>query len=389
MTKLNLILVFSLFISSCSGQPAKQNLLAGAERTEYYLPLLKDNQTGIVANHSSLVGDEHLVDFLLTKEIEVIRIFSPEHGFRGDEDAGKKIESGLDEKTGLKIVSLYGAHKKPMPEDLENIDIMIFDLQDVGVRFYTYISTLHYVMEACAENNIPLIVLDRPNPNANYIDGPVLRPGFESFVGMHEVPVVYGMTIGEYALMINGEGWLKDGLSCSLKVVDCKGYKRSIHYSSPVPPSPNLPNYLSIRLYPSLCFFEGTALSVGRGTDFPFQVFGHPDLKAGDFYFTPESRPGAATNPKMKGQSCRGFDLRNFSNPENIQQINLEWLIKAYQNFPDKEEFFTEYFSLLSGSNELKNQIEEGLTAAEIRKTWTQDLSNFLKIRQKYLLYDD
>lgn len=387
MRKLKLFVIFTFVFYSCSAQPELQTLKTGADRSYYYLPGLSGRNIGIVANHSSRVGEVHLVDLLLDSNLSVIRIFSPEHGFRGDADAGKLIESGIDEKTGLKIISLYGSHKKPMPEDLENIDIMIFDLQDVGVRFYTYISTLHYVMEACAESDIPLIVLDRPNPNGNYVDGPLLKSGFESFVGMHEVPVVYGMTIGEYALMINGEGWLKGELKCNLEVVKCEGYDHSTAYAPPVPPSPNLPNYLSIRLYPSLCFFEGTAISVGRGTDFPFQVFGHPDLQAGDFYFTPESRPGAAGNPKLKGQDCRGFDLRGFSNPEDIQEINLEWLIKAYRNFPEKEDFFTSYFSLLSGSNDLQNQIEEGLSASEIRESWTSDLEEFRKTRNKYLLY--
>jgi uncharacterized protein YbbC (DUF1343 family) len=364
------------------------NIEPGAERDDLYLPELMDKRVGLVANHSSIKGDQHLADFLLSQGVQIMRIFSPEHGFRGNADAGASIKDGKDSKTGLEIVSLYGSHKKPQPEEISDLDIMVFDLQDVGVRFYTYISTLHYVMEACAEMEIPLIILDRPNPNANYIDGPVLNKDFSSFVGMHPVPVVYGMTIGEYGKMINGEGWLLDEIQCELFVVPCKNYNHSAKYEPPVPPSPNLPNYLSIRLYPSLCFFEGTAISVGRGTDFPFQVFGHPELKTGDFYFTPESRPGAAMNPRLNGEKCRGIDLRDHLYPEEIDKIDLQWIIEAYRNYPDQNSFFTGYFSLLSGNEYLQKQIEAGMNADEIKQSWVPALEKFKMVRKQYLLYN-
>lgn len=382
------LIIFSLIKASCIAQ-FNQVILPGAEQSEQYLKLLKGKNAGVVANHTSLVGEIHLVDFLISRKINIERIYSPEHGFRGTEDAGAEIESGVDKKTGIHIVSLYGKRKKPTAEDLEGIDIMIFDLQDVGVRFYTYISTMHYVMEACAEKNIPMVVLDRPNPNGNYIDGPVLEPEYKSFVGMHPVPVVYGMTIGEYARMVNGEKWLNNGLKCDLKVIKCENYVHSSVYKLPVRPSPNLPNYLSVRLYPSLCFFEGTVISVGRGTDFPFQVFGHPDLQTGDFYFTPESTPGAAVNPKLKGEKCRGVDLRNYENPESIKKINLDYLLMAYQNYPEKDKFFNSYFNSLSGNSDLKSQIIEGKTAKQIRSSWSEDLQNFRKVRERYLLYGE
>ncbi len=381
-----LLISFILIIGSSNAQD-NEKILPGAERSEIYLKYLEGNKVGLVANHTSRVGDTHLVDFLISRKIHIERIYSPEHGFRGTGDAGAEIRSGIDKKTGIQIVSLYGEKKKPLPADLEGIEIMIFDLQDVGVRFYTYLSTLHYVMEACAENCIPLVVLDRPNPNGNFIDGPVLEPEYKSFVGMHPVPVVYGMTIAEYARMINGEKWLKGGLQCDLRIIKCLNYTYASIYQLPVRPSPNLPNYRSVRLYPSLCFFEGTVISVGRGTNFPFQVFGHPDLQTGDFYFTPESRPGAAVNPILKGEKCRGIDLRDYQNPESLDMINLDFLLLAYQNYPEKESFFNSYFNSLSGNSNLKNQIIEGKTAEQIRSSWSEDLENFRKVREKYLLY--
>ncbi len=383
------ITIFFIIMNSGCISAGSQDIITGAARTGDYLPFLKDKNMGIVANHSSLIGEDHLVDFLLSQDINLVRIFSPEHGFRGDADAGEYIEDGRDSQTGLPITSLYGSNKKPSTGELAGIDIMIFDLQDVGVRFYTYISTLHYVMEACAESGIPLIVFDRPNPNADYIDGPVLEGEYLSFVGMHPVPVVYGMTIGEYAKMINGEKWLDEGLHCELRVIPCKNYSHNSVYEPPVPPSPNLPNYASVRLYPSLCFFEGTRISVGRGTDFPFQVFGHPELKAGNFYFTPVSRPGAAKNPKLNGEKCRGFDLRNDPDAVKSKRLNLQWILKAYHNFPDQDLFFTPYFQLLSGSDEFQKQIELGLSESEIRDSWAEELEEFKKIRSKYLLYDN
>ncbi|MBE0654865.1 MAG: DUF1343 domain-containing protein [Bacteroidales bacterium] len=389
MQILKLFIWFLLLFPSCVAFGEQNRLLTGAERMEEYFPLLEGKKAALVTNQTGRVGEEHLVDLLLGSGIpgfQLIKVFSPEHGFRGNVDAGALVQSGTDSKTGLKIISLYGSHKKPLPGDLSDIDIILFDLQDVGVRFYTYISTLHYVMEACAENDVPLIILDRPNPNGNYIDGPVLEMEFQSFVGMHPVPVVHGMTIGEYARMINGEGWLVNGIQCDLKVIECLGYTHQTLYNPPVSPSPNLPDFQSIRLYPSLCFFEGTVISEGRGTDFPFKVFGHPELLAGDFYFTPESRPGAAVNPKLKGLNCRGFDLRN-EEVDNIDQLNMDWLIKAYKNFPDKSSFFTDYLSLLSGTRELQRQIEEGWSSDSIRETWENGIEDFMKIRVKYLIY--
>ena len=389
MRILGCIIVWIILVHSGHAGGMAPAIVPGAESTAVYLPLLANKNVGIVANHSSRIKDIHLVDFLLANDIRVIRIFSPEHGFRGDADAGAVINSGKDSKTGLEIISLYGTHKKPLPGELKDIDIILFDLQDVGVRFYTYISTLHYVMEACAESGIHVVVLDRPNPNADYIDGPVLKQEFTSFVGMHPVPVVYGMTIGEYAKMINGEGWMSVETGCDLMVISCKNYSHASRYSPSLPPSPNLPNFNAIRLYPSLCFFEGTMISVGRGTDFPFQVFGHPDLETGSFYFTPESRPGAAVNPKLKGNSCRGFDLRDYCDIHDLNKINLEWLITAYRNFPRKSDFFTDYFIILSGTDKLKEQIEAGITAEEIRAGWQEDIDNFKMIRSKYLIYPD
>ena len=364
----------------------KEEYVSGALDTENYFRLLTDQNVGVVANQTSIVGQTHLVDTLVASGINVKRIFTPEHGFRGTADAGAKITNGKDEKTGIEIASLYEKNKKPTPEMLKDIDVMLFDLQDVGVRFYTYISTLTYVMEACAEKDIPVIVLDRPNPNGFYIDGPVLEAANASFVGMHPVPVVYGMTIGEYGKMVNGEGWMKDKVHCELTVVSIPGYYRNAIYELPVKPSPNLPNWESVYLYPSLCFFEGTIVSVGRGTDKPFQVFGHPDIR-GDYAFTPESKSGAS-KPLLEGQRCKGMDLTEYAHgyTANANQLQLEWLIEAYQQLKDKT-FFTKYFNLLSGNNLLKQQIENGKSMESIRASWQSDLDKFKAIREKYLIY--
>ena len=364
----------------------KEEYVSGALDTENYFRLLTDQNVGVVANQTSIVGQTHLVDTLVASGINVKRIFTPEHGFRGTADAGAKITNGKDEKTGIEIASLYGKTKKPTPEMLKDIDVMLFDLQDVGVRFYTYISTLTYVMEACAEKDIPVIVLDRPNPNGFYIDGPVLEAANASFVGMHPVPVVYGMTIGEYGKMVNGEGWMKNKVHCELTVVSIPGYDRNAIYELPVKPSPNLPNWESVYLYPSLCFFEGTIVSVGRGTDKPFQVFGHPDMR-GDYAFTPESKSGAS-KPLLEGQRCKGMDLTEYAHgyTANANQLQLEWLIEAYQQLKDKT-FFTKYFNLLSGNNLLKQQIENGKSMESIRASWQSDLDKFKAIREKYLIY--
>jgi len=375
-------LVFNL--SSCTAQ-----VIPGAERLDQYIAQLKSKRVGVIANQTSVVGNQHLVDKLISKDINIVKIFSPEHGFRGSVDAGEKIEDGKDIKTGLPIISLYGKHKMPTLEDVKDIDIMIFDIQDVGARFYTYISTLHYVMESCVENNIKLFVLDRPNPNAFYIDGPVLEKKHKSFVGMHPVPVVYGMSIGEYAQMINGEGWLNNNVKCNLQVIKCKNWNHGKEYVLPVKPSPNLPHKDAIILYPSLCFFEGTVVSAGRGTDSPFRIFGMPEMKNTTFTFTPQSIPGASKYPKFKGKECRGVDLRKGSADiiRKSAQLNLDWLIFAYNNCPDKSTFFNAFFDKLAGTDKLRKQIEDGMTAKQIRQSWQSDIEAFKIIREKYLLY--
>ena len=364
----------------------KEQYVSGAQQTDKYLPLLESKSVGVVANQTSIIGETHLVDTLLASGINVKRIFTPEHGFRGAADAGAKVSGGKDEKTGIEIASLYGKTRKPTPEMLQGIDVMLFDLQDVGVRFYTYISTLTYVMEACAEKGIPVVVLDRPNPNGFYVDGPILKEENKSFVGMHPVPVVYGMTIGEYGRMVNGEGWMKDGVRCQLTVIPVPNYDRNAIYELPVKPSPNLPNWESVYLYPSLCFFEGTIVSVGRGTDQPFQIFGHPDLR-GDFTFTPESKSGAS-KPLYEGQRCRGLDLTEFAHSyaDNPAQLQLEWLIDAYQQLKEKS-FFSNYFPKLSGDKQLQQDIINGKSATEIRDSWKDEIEAFMEIRGKYLIY--
>jgi len=368
-----------------------QSVQTGAEQFSIYIPILQDKRVGVVANHTSIIGDKHLVDLLLEHKINVVRIFAPEHGFRGTADAGEKLNTTEDAKTGLEIVSLYGKNYKPTAEQLRDIECVVFDMQDVGTRFYTYLSTMHYVMEACAENDIPFIILDRPNPNGFYVDGPILENSFSSFVGLHPIPIVHGMTLGELAFMINSEGWLSNDLGCDLTVISCSGYSHKLSYQLPVPPSPNLPNQQSIYLYPSLCLFEGTVVSLGRGTDFPFQVFGHPALKANyDFSFTPQSVSGAK-NPPLKGELCYGVDLRNFSEKEltTSKNIRLEWLLEAYQNFPQKEKFFNSFFYKLCGTESLRKQIEKGLSAEEIRASWQPALNEFKQVRKFYLLYED
>ena len=356
----------------------------GADNSENYLPLLKDKKVGVVSNQTGILSNKmHLVDFLVSNAIQVQKIFAPEHGFRGTADAGELIIDGKDTKTGLPIISLYGANKKPTPEQLEGIDILIFDIQDVGARFYTYISSLHYIMEACAENNIPLVVLDRPNPNGFIIDGPILEKEFSSFVGMHPVPVLYGMTIGEYAQMINGEKWLKNEVQCALKVIPCLNYDRNASYHLSEKPSPNLPNDQAINLYASLCFFEGTNVSVGRGTEKQFQIYGSPFLPQSGFSFTPEPNIGAK-EPMHKGKICYGEDL---SSIETVNQIELKWLLKAYNSTDDKTKFFIPFFTKLAGTKVLQQQIEEGLSERKIKKSWRLGLEQFKETRKKYLIY--
>jgi len=332
-----------------------------------------------------------LVDSLLSLGIDIEKIFSPEHGFRGKADAGEHVNNYIDKKTSLPVISLYGSSKKPNLADLDGVDVVIFDLQDVGVRFYTYISTMHYVMEACAEKNVELLILDRPNPNGFYVDGPILDTAFSSFVGMHPVPIVHGMTIAEYAQMINGEGWLGNSLQCKLSFIPCANYTHDSLYQLPVNPSPNLQNMLSIYLYPSLGFFEGTSLSVGRGTVFPFQVFGGPDLQNAEFTFTPRSINGASKYPKHENEICYGVDLRDIDIKQLItnKRINLEWLLFGYENVNNQKDFFNTFFYNIAGNRSLKENIIEGTSAEEIRVSWQSDLHEFKSIRNKYLIYKD
>ncbi|MFH6961967.1 exo-beta-N-acetylmuramidase NamZ domain-containing protein [Flavobacterium plurextorum] len=356
----------------------------GADNFEKYIPLLKDKKVGIVTNQTGLLSNKkHVVDFLLEKKINIQTIFAPEHGFRGTADAGEHVVDGKDSKTGLSIISLYGDNKKPKPEQLSGIDVMVFDLQDVGARFYTYISSLHYVMEACAENNVPLIILDRPNPNGGIVDGPLLEKEFTSFVGMHPIPLLHGMTIGEYAKMINGEKWLKNGAQCKLTVIPCVNYHRKMDYSLLAKPSPNLPNDQSINLYASLCLFEGTNVSMGRGTEKQFQIYGSPYLTKTNFSFTPKPNFGAK-DPVYNGVECFGEDLTTYP---KLKQLELKWLIKAYQNTSDKTKFFNPFFTKLAGTKKLQQQIESGTSEENIRKSWVKDLEAFKKMRMKYLIY--
>lgn len=360
-------------------------LKTGAENYETYLPLFENKKIGIVTNPTGIVENKkHLVDFLIEKKVDLQKIYAPEHGFRGTADAGEIIKDGKDIKTNLPIISLYGNNKKPKSEQLTFIDIMLFDIQDVGARFYTYISTLHYVMEACAENNIELLVLDRPNPNGSIIDGPVLEMQHKSFVGMHPIPVLHGMTIGEYAKMINGEKWLANGIQCKLKVVPCTYYNREMKYNLPVKPSPNLPNDQSINLYASLCFFEGTNVSVGRGTEKQFQIYGSPFLLKTNFSFTPISNFGAK-EPMHKDILCYGEDLTKI---KKVTRLELKWLIKAYANTSDKAVFFNDFFTKLAGTKKLQEQIIEGVSEKEIIKSWEEGLEKFKEVRKKYLIYN-
>ncbi len=390
-----------------SGTQAPE-IVTGAENTAAYMPLLKGKKVGIVTNQTGIIkiagetggikndkgeyigeyeGAEHyisVVDYFLLQKINLQKIFAPEHGFRGTADAGEHVVDGKDTKTGLPIISLYGDNKKPKPEQLAGLDVLVFDLQDVGARFYTYISSLHYVMEACAENNIPLIILDRPNPNGSIVDGPILEKEFSSFIGMHPIPTLHGMTIGEYGQMINGEKWMKNGVQCNLKVIPCLNYKHDMPYSLPVRPSPNLPNDQAINLYASLCFFEGTNVSLGRGTNKQFQVYGSPDLPNTGFSFTPMPNEGAK-EPPLKGKLCYGEDL---SQIPRVKRLELKWLIKAYNETADKSKFFISFFTKLAGTKKLQQQIEAGIPEAEIRKSWKKGLSDFMVMRKKYLIYE-
>jgi len=394
-----------LLTACVQGKPSKDTLApvpedsgtvlrTGAECMERYLPFLEGKRVAVCGNQTSVVGKTHLVDTLLSRNVNIVKLFCPEHGFRGQAEAGATIASGKDPLTGLPVVSLYGKNKKPTAEQLQNVDIVLFDLQDVGCRFYTYISTLHYVMEAAAENGVNVIVLDRPNPNGFYVDGPVLDPQYKSFVGMHPVPVVYGMTIGEYARMINGEKWLANGVQCDLTVILLEGYTHETRYVLPVAPSPNLQTVEAVYLYPSLCFFEGTNVSVGRGTDHPFEMYGAPGMRAGDYRFTPHAIPGVSENPPFKDVECAGFLLSEIASYEFYKlvpgELDLSYLMTAYQNCPDKASFFLKnnFFDKLAGTAQLRKQIVEGATDEEIRASWQPGLDAFKAVRAKYLLYE-
>lgn len=377
---------FSYFNEKEINQTEKPIVL-GIEVLLKQLDVLSNKRVAIVANQTSVIKNQHLVDTLLSRKIDVKRIFAPEHGFRGDHSAGSKVASQTDEKTGLELASLYGKNKKPRPEQLSDIDIILFDIQDVGARFYTYISTLHYVMEAAAESSKTVMVLDRPNPHGNYIDGPILDEKFQSFVGMHPIPVVHGMTIGEYAQMINGQGWLLNGVKCDLVIVGMENYNHQLPYELPIAPSPNLPNNASIQLYPSLCFFEGTPVSIGRGTPTPFQIIGHPE-HSGDFVFTPVSIPGKSEYPKFQNKVCHGISLdKYYKKQQKMQELNLNWLLEFYQSYPDKDGFFTSFFDKLAGTDELRKQIVSGLSIDEIRASWKAGLEEYQTLQEKYRLY--
>lgn len=388
--------------------PAQQ-VITGADRTEAYLPLLKNKAIGVFANQTSMIGPTHLVDSFIRRGINVVKIFGPEHGFRGKADAGEHVNNSIDAQTGLPVISLYGDHKKPTPADLKDIDVLVFDIQDVGVRFYTFISSLQYILEACLENHKPLLILDRPNPNGFYVDGPVLDMKFKSFVGMQPVPVVYGMTIGEYALMLAGEKLLSEEANrintynvgtvptadtpFHIQVIKCRNYDHNTRYILPVPPSPNLKQIQSVYLYPSTCFFEGTVLSEGRGTDKPFQVFGHPALPTNLYSFVPVPNEGAK-NSKCFFRKCYGWDLSG--NTEEVLQrldkkIRLHYLLEAYRLFPGKDSFFLKnnFFNKLAGNDILMQQVKQGLTETAIRKSWEPALTAFKATRKKYLLYKD
>jgi uncharacterized protein YbbC (DUF1343 family) len=383
-------------VANASAELTRKEIIVGANKTTELLPKLTNKRVGIVANQTSIIFKSdnthtHLVDSLVALNVNVKTVFSPEHGFRGKADAGEIVKDGKDIKTGLPIISLYGKNKKPFPAQLENLDVIIFDVQDVGVRFYTYTSTLHYLMEACAEANIPVIVLDRPNPNGHYIDGPILEKKFKSFIGMHPVPIVHGLTIGEYAQMINGEKWLKNNVICDLTVIRVDNYTHKTPYSLPIKPSPNLPNDQSINLYSSLCLFEGTPISVGRGTERQFQIIGTPEyfLKRHVYSFTPKPNPGAK-NPKHNGKECNGYNL---TKEPRLSEINLDWLLefyKTHKQYAPKTPFFNKdkFFSKLAGNNKLQQKIESGMTAAEIKETWQEGLSLYKEARERYLMYE-
>lgn len=401
-----------LLTYTCTAQ-STDKVITGAERTEVYIPLLKGKRVAVFANHTAVIGQTHLVDSLQKRGVNIVKAFGPEHGFRGTADAGQKLDNYIDSATGIPVISLYGKKRRPSAEDLADVDILIFDIQDVGVRFYTYISSLQEYVEAALENSKPLLILDRPNPNGHYVDGPVLDTAYKSFIGMQPVPIVYGMTIGEYAMMISGEKWLSSKANAKqdyyktaqnsadtpfhFLVIKCRNYDHNTKYELPVKPSPNLPDYASVYWYPSTCFFEGTVLSEGRGTDHPFCIFGHPDLPKTLYSFTPIAREGAAA-PKLKGKRCFGWNIYGTKTEvlkEVDNQIQLKWILEAYKLFPEKDSFFIRpktgayFFDKLAGDDSLRKQIIAGKTEGEIRASWEPKLKTFMAIRKKYLMYPD
>ena len=383
-----IILLFGLLLASL-GAPAQDRIETGAEQTGRYLPLLEGRRVGIMTNHTGTVGRTHLVDTLRSLGVDIRVVFAPEHGFRGQADAGESVASYRDRKTGIDVVSVYGSTKRPPDSIMQRLDVLLFDIQDVGLRYYTYLSSMHYLMEACAANGKRLIVLDRPNPNGFYVDGPVLEAKHRSFVGMHPIPVVHGMTLGELARMIDGEGWLRDGLRCKLTVIPCRGYTHRSRYRLPTAPSPNLPNMRAVYLYPSLCFFEGTPISLGRGTDFPFQAYGHPELQ-GDFSFTPRSNAGAK-NPPLKDKLCHGVDLRTSPSDERIWErgVDLGYVIDCYRQLNLGEKFFTPMFDRLTGTDYVRQMILQGAGADRIKARCADDVERFKQTRKPYLLYEE
>lgn len=385
------VMCLSPVLMTLSCYAVTDSILTGANQVDKFLPELRTKKIGLMVNQTSMRNDEHIVDYFISEGVNIIRIFAPEHGFRGEADAGAVIKDGVDISTGISVVSLYGQKKKPSDKDLADIDIVIFDIQDVGVRYYTYISSLHYLMEACAEQGVEVYILDRPNPNGHYVDGPVLDTAYKSFVGMHPVPVVHGMTVGEYALMIKGEKWINKAVDLKLTIIPCKNYRKSMRYDLPVRPSPNLPNTRSILLYPQLCLFEGTDISIGRGTDRQFQLVGHPLLhEAYNFYFTPKSGPGASY-PKHDNQKCYGIDLTELNTQEIFESksMGLDILTEVYRSFPNKSNFFLKnnFFDKLAGGPTLRNQIIEGLDPETIKSSWQLGLKEYKLMRSDYLMY--
>jgi uncharacterized protein YbbC (DUF1343 family) len=381
----NTVLLF-VFVFSFSSGFCQNEILTGADQYDEYIPFLKNKTIGIVAHKASRVNNEiHLVDFLVENKIKIKTIFAPEHGYDGRADNGDLLSDSKDQSTGLNIISLHGKTKKPLPEHLQGIDLMVFDLQDVGARFYTFLSTLHYVMQACAEANIPVLLLDRPNPNGHYVDGPVLDMKFKTYVGMHPVPIVHGMTLGEYASMINGENWLGKNLKCNLRIVKIKNYTHKTKYILPVRPSPNLPNNQAISLYPSLCLLEPTTISIGRGTEKQFQIYGHPNFPKSKFKFKPAPNFGSKS-PKWNDNICFGVSLEKI---EISDQLNLAWLIDAYNKLPKNYIFFKDSFERIAGTDNLRKQIINKVSINQIRKSWEPGLENYKKLRKKYLIYPD